>query len=118
MVYINSAPMLFNIIHVNAFICCMLQATDSMKMSMTQAMMERNSAVSHATKMKKELGLCEREREQERSRLKTELESVRGRLALAEKDLVETKEGCIHLTDTVQSLEREVRYTHLKFQIH
>ena len=66
-------------------------------------MMDRNSAVKHAPR------LCERRWKQERCRLHTELESVRGRLALAEKDLVETKEGCIHLTDTVQSLEREVR---------
>ena len=45
---------------------------------------------------------------QERSRLNTELEGLRRRLHQAERELVETKEGCVELTNTNQALEREV----------
>ena len=40
--------------------------------------------------------------------MKTELDDVRRRLNIAERDLVESKEECIQLTNTVQSLERDV----------
>ena len=40
--------------------------------------------------------------------MKTELDGVRRRLNIAERDLVESKEECIQLTNTVQSLERDV----------
>ena len=40
--------------------------------------------------------------------MKTDLEAVRRRLQQAEKELVETKEQCIHLTNMTQALEREV----------
>ena len=45
---------------------------------------------------------------QERSRLKTELDALRRRLHQAEKELVESKEQCVHLTNTMQALERDV----------
>ncbi len=40
-----------------------------------------------------------------------EVEDLRRRLFKAEKDLVEAKEECIHLTTNSQALEREVRLT-------
>ena len=45
---------------------------------------------------------------QERSRLQTELDDYRRRLNKAERDLVNSKEECIHLTTNSQALEREV----------
>ena len=49
---------------------------------------------------------------QESQRLKSELNDVRRRLDLAEKQLLEAKEQCINLTTQNQGLEREV---HIKF---
>ena len=45
---------------------------------------------------------------QERQRLKGELTDVKRRLDSAEKQLVESKEQCIHLTTQNQGLERDV----------
>lgn len=45
---------------------------------------------------------------QERQRLKVEVEDLRRRLFKAEKELVESREECIHLTTNNQALEREV----------
>ena len=45
---------------------------------------------------------------QERSRLQTELDDYRRRLNKAERELVNSKEECIHLTTNAQALEREV----------
>ena len=46
----------------------------------------------------------------ERSRMKSEIDDLRRRLHLAERDLVNSKEECILLTTNAQSLEREVRH--------
>ena len=46
---------------------------------------------------------------QDKQRLRTELSDVRRRLDKAERELVESKEQCIHLTTNSQALEREVR---------
>ncbi len=45
---------------------------------------------------------------QEKHRLRTELNDVRRRLDKAERELIEAKEQCIHLTTNAQALEREV----------
>lgn len=45
---------------------------------------------------------------QERSRLLSELDDFRRRLTKAERELVNSKEECIHLTANTQALEREV----------
>ncbi|ELU12898.1 hypothetical protein CAPTEDRAFT_223139, partial [Capitella teleta] len=71
------------------------KATDNMKMSMTQATTERNAAVSQVRRLKQEMDQMQRDRDNERVRLKTELEDLRRRLHEAERELVESKESAI-----------------------
>ena len=78
-----------------------------MKMTMAQAMSERNAAVAHVRRLKQEMDQMQRDRDNERVRLKTELEDVRRRLHEAERQLVETKEEAIQHHSTIQALERE-----------
>lgn len=47
---------------------------------------------------------------QERSRIQSENDDLRRRLTKAERDLVNSKEECIHLTTNNQAFEREVIY--------
>merc|ERR1711862_1090642 len=84
-----------------------------MKLSMTGYGIERDAAVSELTKSKKQLERVTRETEQEKQRLKTELTDVRRRLDKAERELVASKEECIHLTTTQQVLEREAHIAKL-----
>lgn len=83
------------------------KATQSLREEMTQANLERNSAVQEMNKVRIEMDKLNRQREQEQSRLKTELENAHRRLTQAEKELMNTKEECITLTTSMQSLERE-----------
>ena len=43
--------------------------------------------------------------------MKADMENIRGRLQKAEREVVEAKEQCITLTNSMQQLEREVAYT-------
>lgn len=45
---------------------------------------------------------------QEKSKMEIELEGLKRRLNKAERELVNSKEECIHLTTNAQALEREV----------
>lgn len=45
---------------------------------------------------------------QEKSKMEMELEGLKRRLNKAERELVNSKEECIHLTTNTQALEREV----------
>lgn len=45
---------------------------------------------------------------QEKSKMEIELEGLKRRLNKAERELVNSKEECIHLTTNTQALEREV----------
>ena len=45
---------------------------------------------------------------QEMSRTKIELDDLRQRLNKAERELINSKEECIHMTANMQALEREV----------
>ncbi|KAI0237435.1 hypothetical protein LSAT2_012032 [Lamellibrachia satsuma] len=82
------------------------KATDSMKMSMTHATIERNAAMQEMKKLHKKAHSMEKELEQERCRLRTEGEDLRRRLMQAERSLVEAKEQCVLLANNIQELER------------
>ena len=83
------------------------KATDSMKMSVTHATIERNAAVKEAARCKQRVIDAEREADEERERLTSDRNDLKRRLAKAEQELVDTKEQCITLTTNMQQLERE-----------
>ena len=43
--------------------------------------------------------------------MKSEMENMRGRLQKAEREVVEAKEQCITLTDSMHQLEKEVKHS-------
>ncbi|XP_064621461.1 serologically defined colon cancer antigen 8 homolog isoform X2 [Lineus longissimus] len=89
------------------------QVQDSMKLQMTKASIERSAAIQNMDKLRTELQRLEHDRDQERSCHRSEVDDLRRRLTMAERDLMESKEECIYLTGTMQALERDAHFTKL-----
>ncbi|XP_046364378.1 serologically defined colon cancer antigen 8-like [Haliotis rufescens] len=88
-------------------------ATENYRSETTNASLQRSSAVQESHKMRMELDSFRRDRDQERSRSQTEVDDLRRRLNTAERELVNSKEECIHLTTNAQALERELHLAKL-----
>ena len=82
--------------------------SESFRTETTNASLQRNNAVYETQRLRAELENVKHEHEQENSRTKIELDDLRGRLNKAERELVNSKEECIHMTANVQALEREL----------
>ncbi|XP_041353123.1 serologically defined colon cancer antigen 8 homolog [Gigantopelta aegis] len=87
--------------------------SETFRQETTNASLQRQTAVQTAHQLRTKLDNLHRDRDQERSRLKTEIDDLRRRLHLAERDLVNSKEECILLTTNSQSLERELHLAKL-----
>lgn len=89
------------------------KATESLKVNMTQAALDRNLAMQQVERIKQELNQADSDRHAERLRLKQEIEDLRRRLHQAEKESLASKEECINLHNVSQTLERELHLTKL-----
>ncbi|GFO50457.1 serologically defined colon cancer antigen 8 [Plakobranchus ocellatus] len=81
---------------------------ESYRTETTNASLQRNSALYESNRLRSELEKARHERDQEMSRTKIELDDLRQRLNKAERELINSKEECIHMTANVQALEREL----------
>ncbi|XP_013060547.2 serologically defined colon cancer antigen 8 homolog isoform X2 [Biomphalaria glabrata] len=81
---------------------------ESYRTETTNASLQRNSALYESNRLRSELEKVRHEHEQETSRTKIELDDLRQRLNKAERELINSKEECIHMTSTIQALEREL----------
>lgn len=88
-------------------------AHDTFRQESTNASIQKSHAVQELNKLKKDYETLEIETKQEKSRLSMEIEDLRRRLKKAERDLVNSKEECIHLTTNTQALERELHLAKL-----
>ncbi|KAL5009093.1 hypothetical protein ScPMuIL_014674 [Solemya velum] len=88
-------------------------ATDSYKTETTNATLQRTHAVQEVSRLRSELDLLKNEKDQEKKRFQCEVDDLKRRLNKAERDLVNSKEECIHLTTTTQALERELHLAKL-----
>ncbi|XP_053409241.1 serologically defined colon cancer antigen 8 homolog [Mercenaria mercenaria] len=88
-------------------------ATENFNAESTNAKIQKSHAVNEASRLRSELDNLRRERDGERSRLLSELDDFRRRLNKAERELVNSKEECIHLTANSQALERELHLAKL-----
>ncbi|XP_074662848.1 serologically defined colon cancer antigen 8 homolog isoform X3 [Tubulanus polymorphus] len=91
-----------------------------MKRTMATAVIERNKAVQDLEKYKIEIDRLNQDKCQYenilfqiRDKFMAETEDLRRRLNLAERELMDSKEQCIHLTSSSQSLEREMNFLKL-----
>ncbi|XP_005104362.1 serologically defined colon cancer antigen 8 homolog [Aplysia californica] len=81
---------------------------ESYRTETTNASLQRNNALYESSRLRSELENLKHEHDQESSRTKIELDDLRQRLNKAERELVNAKEECIHMTANVQALEREL----------
>ncbi|XP_055957438.1 serologically defined colon cancer antigen 8 homolog [Patella vulgata] len=79
----------------------------------TSTSIHRSTAVQDAAKMRCQLDQLHKQNDEEKSRKKTEIDELRRRLNTAERELVNAKEECIHLTTNTQALERELHLAKL-----
>ena len=77
------------------------KATNSMKMSVTHATIERNATVKEAARCKQRVIDAKWEADEERERLTSDRNDLKRRLAKAEQELVDTKEQCITLMTSI-----------------
>ncbi|XP_076099849.1 serologically defined colon cancer antigen 8 homolog [Mytilus galloprovincialis] len=88
-------------------------AHDTFRQESTHASIQKSHAVLELSKTKKAFEEHAVETKQEKSRMSMEIEDLRRRLKKAERDLVNSKEECIHLTSNTQALERELHLAKL-----
>ncbi|XP_059156316.1 serologically defined colon cancer antigen 8 homolog [Physella acuta] len=81
---------------------------ESYRTETTNASLQRNSALYESNRLRCELETARHEYEQEMSRSKIEVDDLRQRLTKAERELINSKEECIHMTSNIQALEREL----------
>ncbi|CAL1526200.1 unnamed protein product [Lymnaea stagnalis] len=82
--------------------------SESYRTETTNASLQRNSALYESNRLRSELEKVQHDYDQEMSRTKIELDDLRQRLNKAERELVNSKEECIHMTSNIQALEREL----------
>lgn len=88
-------------------------ATENFNAESTNSRIQKSQAINEANRLRTELDNLKRDKDQEKSRLNSELDDVRRRLTKAERELVNSKEECIHLTSHTQALERELHLAKL-----
>ncbi|KAL3873813.1 hypothetical protein ACJMK2_036898 [Sinanodonta woodiana] len=87
--------------------------TETFNAESTNAKIHKSNAEHEMGRLRKEIDTLRRERDQDRMKLNTEIEDLRRRLNKAERDLMNSKEECIHLTTNTQALERELHLAKL-----
>ncbi|KAM7443717.1 centrosome cycle [Porites harrisoni] len=85
------------------------QAGDNMQKELEQTRMKFSLASQEITSLKAAAQQAQREKEQERTRLKSEMDTLRRRLQEAEKGWMESKEDCIRFTERLNLAEREAK---------
>ncbi|XP_033735413.1 serologically defined colon cancer antigen 8 homolog [Pecten maximus] len=88
-------------------------STDTFHAESTNASLQKSQAQQEAARLRKDMDVLRRAKDQERTQLQMELDESRRRLQKAERDLVNSKEECIHHTTTSQALERELHLAKL-----
>ncbi|XP_069119016.1 LOW QUALITY PROTEIN: serologically defined colon cancer antigen 8 homolog [Argopecten irradians] len=88
-------------------------STDTFHAESTNASLQRSQAQQEAARLRKDMDVLRRAKDQERTQLQMELDETRRRLQKAERDLVNSKEESIHHTTTSQALERELHLAKL-----
>ncbi|WAR19801.1 SDCG8-like protein [Mya arenaria] len=88
-------------------------ATENFSAESTNSKIQKSHAVNEASRLRTELDSVRREKDQDRDRMLSELDDFRRRLNKAERELVNSKEECIHLTANTQALERELHLAKL-----
>ncbi|BFZ11607.1 hypothetical protein BsWGS_14646 [Bradybaena similaris] len=81
---------------------------ESFRTETTNASLQRNSALYESNRLRSELEKLKHEHDQEMIRTKIELDDLRQRLTKAERELINSKEECIHMASNTQALEREL----------
>ncbi|KAK3597838.1 hypothetical protein CHS0354_029408 [Potamilus streckersoni] len=87
--------------------------TETFNAESTNAKIQKSNAEHEMGRLRKEIDTLRRERDQDRMKLNTEIEDLRRRLNKAERDVMNSKEECIHLTTNNQALERELHLAKL-----
>lgn len=88
-------------------------AAETYRTESTHASIQKSHASQEVNRLRKDLEITKRERDQEKSKMEIELEGLKRRLNKAERELVNSKEECIHLTTNTQALERELHLAKL-----
>ncbi|XP_062614586.1 serologically defined colon cancer antigen 8 homolog [Saccostrea cucullata] len=88
-------------------------AAETYRTESTHASIQKSHASQEVNRLRKDLEITKRERDQDKSKLEMELEALKRRLHKAERELVNSKEECIHLTTNAQALERELHLAKL-----
>nr|XP_022328885.1 serologically defined colon cancer antigen 8 homolog [Crassostrea virginica] len=88
-------------------------AAETYRSESTHASIQKSHASQEVNRLRKDLEITKRERDQEKSKMEMELEGLKRRLNKAERELVNSKEECIHLTTNTQALERELHLAKL-----
>ncbi|XP_052696420.1 serologically defined colon cancer antigen 8 homolog [Crassostrea angulata] len=88
-------------------------AAETYRTESTHASIQKSHASQEVNRLRKDLEITKRERDQEKSKMEIELEGLKRRLNKAERELVNSKEECIHLTTNAQALERELHLAKL-----
>ncbi|KAK7104432.1 serologically defined colon cancer antigen 8 homolog [Littorina saxatilis] len=88
-------------------------AAENYRAHSTNATLQRSSATQEADRTRTEYQQLQRERDQERKILQTEITTLKRRLHKAEHDLLNAKEECLHLTNNTSALERELHLAKL-----
>nr|KAG5691631.1 hypothetical protein BaRGS_023802 [Batillaria attramentaria] len=87
--------------------------TENYRAHSTNATLQRSSAAQEAERLRSDYKQLVRERDQERKIMQSEAAELRRRLQKAEHDLLNAKEECLHLTNNMQALERELHLAKL-----
>ncbi|KAH3848255.1 hypothetical protein DPMN_090614 [Dreissena polymorpha] len=88
-------------------------ATENFNAESTTAKIQKSHAMNEASRLRSELDEVRRDKDQEKNRILSELDDFRRRLNKAERELVNSKEECIHFTANAQALERELHLAKL-----
>ncbi|KAJ8308035.1 hypothetical protein KUTeg_012909 [Tegillarca granosa] len=107
------------IVHQNAALSAQLEklahekATENYRTESASASLQKSQSHHEVGRLRQEIAALKSDRDKERSRMQSENEDLRRRLTKAERDLVNSKEECIHLTTNNQAFERELHLAKL-----
>lgn len=88
-------------------------ATENYRTESASASLQKSQSHHEVGRLRQEIAALKSDRDKERSRMQSENEDLRRRLTKAERDLVNSKEECIHLTTNNQAFERELHLAKL-----
>ncbi|KAK3094095.1 hypothetical protein FSP39_024078 [Pinctada imbricata] len=88
-------------------------AADTYRTESTNASIQKSYANQEVTRLRRDLDIAKREKDETVTKQKLEVEDLSRRLKKAERELLNSKEECIHLTTNNQALERELHLAKL-----